>query len=100
MNKKEFESYIESLGKVKKINEVEGYEIVKLKDNIKPCALGCGKDVKNQHVEKRLAFFPEKHWRIRCSVCQKYMKPDGDGFIGGSHQVQAEFIKFFNNKDK
>lgn len=99
MNKKEFEDFVSSIGKVKKINEFEGYEIVKLKDNYKPCELDCGQVIKNQRVERQRMFYPEPHWRIKCRNCQQCIHPSGKGFCR-QNSFQAEFIKILNNKAK
>lgn len=80
-----------------KANPTLGFKFIKLKDKHQACELGCGDIVTNQVIERRLAFTPQKHWRTRCQNCGCYVSPDGLGFIDGSHQVAAAFIRHFNS---
>jgi hypothetical protein len=79
-----------------KSNPTLGFKFIKLKEQHRACQLGCGDSVVNQVVEKRLAHTPEKHWRTRCANCGCYVSPDGLGFIEGSHQIQAAYLRHFN----
>lgn len=101
MDKKTFNEFLHSVAdiKYKKSNTIE-YKSIKLKPQIKNCALGCGKVVKNQIIEKRLCEHPVTHWRTRCSHCSSYVSPDGESFIKGGYLVQTEFLKHFSNKKK
>lgn len=78
-------------------NPTLGIEIVKLKDFIKLCDLGCGDIVTNQFVEKRFCPTPEPHWRTKCATCGKYVSPDGQGFITDSRCVNNAFMKHFRH---
>lgn len=78
-------------------NPTLGFKFVKLKENIRPCMLGCGELVANQLVEKRVCTHPQMHWRTRCANCAKFVAPDGNGFIEGAHLVQMAFNKYFNS---
>lgn len=84
-------------------NETLGFKIVKLKDKVRPCSLGCGMQVANQVVETRLSQHPQPHWRTRCESCKKYVSPDGKGFVeGGGAKIQnaytAHWIQLKNQK--
>lgn len=81
-----------------KDNPTLGYEIVRLKDQHKLCELGCGEITTNQVIELRHAVTPKKHWRTRCKTCDKYIAPDGKGFIKGSHAVQHAYARYFNSQ--
>jgi hypothetical protein len=80
-------------------NPTLGFKFIKLKDIERECQLGCGKIVKNQKLEKRLAFTPIKHWRTRCTTCQSYVHPNGVDLIKGAHLVQATFLRHFTDKE-
>ena len=82
-----------------KANPTLGFKFIKLKDVERECELGCGKIVKNQKLERRLAFTPVKHWRTRCTKCQAYVHPNGVDLIKGSHLVQATFLKHFKDTE-
>lgn len=77
-------------------NKTLGFELVRLKDQVKLCELGCEKIVPNQIIERRLATTPKKHWRTRCRNCDCFVAPDGKGLIKGAHLVQTAFAKYFN----
>lgn len=82
-----------------KTNPTLGFKFIKLKDVERECMLGCERRVVNQKVEKRFVFTPVRHWRTRCASCQAYVHPNGEELIEGSHQVQAAFVRYFNNKE-
>jgi hypothetical protein len=81
-----------------KSNPTLGFKFIKLKDTTRECQLGCGDQVINQVVERRLAMTPVKHWRTRCNNCGCYVSPDGIGFIEGGHQVAAAYMRYFNKQ--
>ena len=76
-------------------NPTLGLKFVKLKPQHRLCELGCGDIVSNQVVEKRLATHPKPHWRTRCTNCECFVSPDGEGFIKGGHQIQAAYMRYF-----
>lgn len=82
----------------KESNPTLGFKFVKLKDNYRPCQLGCGDMVNNQVVESRVCSTPVPHWRTRCDSCGCFVSPDGQGFIEGAHQVQAAFMRYFRGE--
>jgi hypothetical protein len=77
-------------------NPTLGYELVKLKEVLRACDLGCGDSVSGQVVEKRFCTGPEPHWRTRCRTCGYYVSPDGKYFVDGAHAIAAEYVKYFN----
>jgi hypothetical protein len=79
-------------------NPTLGFELVKIKDRIDSCELGCGVIATNQVIEKRFCSHPVPHWRTRCANCQKYVSPDGKQFINGGAQIVREFVKFFKQQ--
>lgn len=81
-------------------NPTLGFKLVKLKENIKPCELGCGDIVTDQKIEKRLSITPRPHWKTKCMNCGCYVSPDKKGFIHGSVAAQAAFNAFLNKGDK
>ena len=82
-----------------KTNPTLGFKFIKLRDVERECQLGCGKQVVNQKIEKRLAFTPITHWRTRCTKCQAYVHPNGVDLIKGAHLVQATFLRHFNREE-
>lgn len=78
-----------------KDNPTLGFDLVKIKDRIALCELGCGEVVSNQIVEKRYCEFPVKHWRTKCKNCDCFVSPDGRGFIKGGAQIQNAYNRFF-----
>lgn len=76
-------------------NPTMPFKLEKVKTRTEACAMGCGKIVDNQVIEKRLALTPQRHWRTRCQSCGYYLHPTGEGFIEGGHLVAQEYIKFF-----
>jgi len=81
-------------------NPTLGFKLIKLKDQIKACELGCGQTVKNQIIEKRMAFHPEAHWRTYCKQCKGYLHPDGVTIVKGGHRIQSIFLDYFKKKNK
>ena len=81
-------------------NHTLGFTLVKLKDQLRSCDIGCGMIIANQVIERRLAFTPQKHWRTRCQTCGKYRAPDGESLLEGSHLVHNAFLTWFRNKSK
>ena len=82
-----------------KTNPTLGFKFIKLKDVERPCVLGCGNQVTDQKIERRLVFTPVRHWRTRCANCQCYVHPDGVSIVKGGHAIQAEFLKHFNKTE-
>lgn len=80
-------------------NPTLGIEIVKIKDSVKLCELGCGDVVTNQLIEKKLHLFPKKHWRETCKNCNLTPHPAGIGFIKGGAQVQNEYRRYYLAQD-
>lgn len=94
---------VDEFGEEIEITEVEnqanptlGFELVKLKDQIALCELGCGDVVTNQLVERRICSGPKPHWRTQCKTCGCYLSPDGEYFVRGAHAIAAEYVKWFN----
>ena len=80
----------------KQQNDTLPIELVKTKDIIRSCELGCGEIVTNQVVEKRMCWTPKAHWRTKCVNCGCFVSPDGLGFIEGGHAIQAAYMRYFN----
>jgi hypothetical protein len=78
-------------------NPTLGIELVRIKEIVKLCELGCGKVVADQVIEKRYCFSPERHWRTKCQNCGSYVSPDGTGLLIGSQNVSNAFVKHFNH---
>jgi hypothetical protein len=76
-------------------NPTLGFKFIKLKEKFDICKMGCGEVVANQIIERRLAFTPKKHWRIRCATCNKYQGPDGQSIISSSSGAQQAYIRYF-----
>ena len=79
-----------------KDNPTLGFDLVRIKPNIRACELNCGDIVTDQIIERRFATTPIPHWRTRCNNCQCFVSPDGQGFIQGAHAIQAAYLKYFN----
>ena len=78
-------------------NPTLGFELVKLKDSVKICELGCGKVVVNQKIEQRYYVNPEPHWKTKCTNCGCFLSPDGKEFIKNSNLAQNIFRAHFTN---
>ena len=81
-------------------NPTLGFKMIKLKDQLRPCALSCGDVVMNQVVEKRHYKHPEPHWRTYCKACNKYLSPDAKEFIAGGFAVNYAFEKYLKKRGK
>jgi hypothetical protein len=88
-------------GKVVDVNEKENptlnFEIKKLKSVEKVCSLGCGDVVKDQVIEYRLNTVFGIHWRTKCTSCNLYLTPDGQGFIP-AHQIHEAYRRHYQDK--
>jgi len=101
MENKQVIEFVEGVAKIKRDkNPTAGFELIKLKDRIGVCEMGCGEIVKNQIVERRMAFTPERHWRTYCRTCQSFLHPDGETIVKGGHKIQAIYSAYFNEKNK
>lgn len=83
----------------KRTNPTLGFKFIKLKGVSKKCELGCGRRVVNQSFERKLHFYPEKHWRTKCVNCNKFLGPDGQ-LIDGGCNIQNEYMKHLRKRDK
>lgn len=79
-------------------NPTLGFELVKVKDRVTVCELGCGDVVTNQLIERRYCQTPIPHWRTKCSTCGCFVSPDGQGFIEGGHAIQSAYMRYFNGQ--
>lgn len=77
-------------------NPTLGFKLVKLKENIRACELGCGQIVADQKIEKRFATSPLPHWKTRCGNCGFYLSPDGKELLKGGHLAQSAYVAWFN----
>jgi len=101
MENKQVIEFVENVAKIKlDSNPTAGFELVKLKDRITECELGCGESVKNQVIERRLVFTPKIHWRIHCKNCHKFLHPDGVTLVSGAHKIQSISLAYFNDQNK
>jgi len=101
MENKLVKEFIEGVAKIKQDkNPTAGFELVKLKDRVGLCEMGCGELVKNQIIERRKSFTPIPHWRTYCKNCQCFLHPDGETIVKGGHKIQAIYSSYFNERNK
>jgi len=79
-------------------NDTLGFDLIKIKDRVAICELGCGELVLNQVIETKLVEYPKKHWRTRCKNCDCYVSPDKMGFIRGGPSIQSAFLRYFKQQ--
>ena len=81
-----------------KENPTLGFDLIKVKDHVAICELGCGDIVTNQRIERRYCETPQPHWRTKCANCGCFVSPDGVGFIEGGHAIQSAYMRHFNGQ--
>lgn len=67
--------------------------IKRIKQEPKPCELGCGEMVLAQKIDKTHHQWPEPHWRTKCTNCQHYVHPSGEGLVKGVNVFHTHFAK-------
>ncbi len=80
------------------VNDTLGFDLVKIRDRVAVCELGCGDLVANQVIETKLVEYPKRHWRTRCKNCDCFVSPDGQGFIRGGTHIQGAFVQYFKQQ--
>lgn len=82
-------------------NPTLGFKLVKLKPIERLCELnhvGCTDIVADQKIEKKFYRNPINHWRTRCVNCNRFIAPEGNGFVQGGVYTQSIFVKYFTEK--
>jgi hypothetical protein len=84
-------------------NPTLGFKLIKLKPVERLCELnhvGCNDIVADQRIEKRLYRHPINHWRTRCANCDRYVDPEGTGFVKGGANTQNVYIRYFASLER
>jgi len=72
--------------------------VVKFKDRLALCNLGCGQTIINQVINSAWYAKPYPHWRQKCSVCKKLLHPSGKGLIASSKQAYNSYLDWFEKE--
>jgi hypothetical protein len=110
MDKNKFREFIEQVAILKKFKPRNGLEpdpnpalgdveFAGLKPVERSCQIGCGKQVVDQIIERRLVFTPVRHWRTRCANCQSFVHPNGVDIIKGAQLAQSIFVKHLKPRE-